>query len=119
MPRVKLQNHTRPTGPIIPKPRRDTATAAARDIGQCVYAVRVKPDLIKIGCTTNLHQRIRTFGATWSDVLLALSADFEYEAALHRRFAQHVARGREFYHPAPEIMAWINTERECLGFPAA
>lgn len=98
--------------------RQDTPTTAARDLGECVYVVRTPDRLIKIGYTTNLDRRIRNFGSVWSDVLLALPGTMEDEAALHERFRAYLARGREYYFPAIELMEWVNSERARLGVSA-
>lgn len=93
---------------------RDTPTAAARALGNCVYAVRTPDGLIKIGYTSNIGQRIRGFGSVWADVLLVLSADMDYERAVLARFKPYVARGREYHYPVAEIVDWINDERACM-----
>jgi len=94
---------------------RESPTRAARDLGDCVYAVRTPDKLVKIGFTSNLDRRIRGFGAVWADVLLALPGSYADEKALHDRCAPYLARGREYYFPALELMAWINDERLRLG----
>lgn len=99
--------------------RRETATSAARDLGPCVYVVRLPERLIKIGFTTNLDRRIRSFGSVWSDVLLALPGTPEDEAALHDRFKPYLARGREYYYPCRELVDWIDGERNRLGVSKA
>lgn len=84
-------------------------------MGQCVYFVRTDDDLIKIGFTTKFHVRRLGLGVSWENLLLVRRATFAVEQELHQRFAQHVARGREYYHPAPEIIDLINDEREAMG----
>lgn len=96
----------------------DTPTSAARDMGPCIYVVRTPDKLIKIGHTTNLDRRIRGFGSVWSDVLFAKPGTRADEALLHARWAPYLARGREYYFPAIELMAWVNRERERLGAAA-
>lgn len=104
-----------PFGQVARPSRRDTASAASRDLGPCVYAVRTPERLIKIGFTTNLDRRIRQFGSVWADVLIALPGTLEDEAALHARFEPYLARGREYYYPCREIVEWIDQERSRLG----
>lgn len=100
---------------LEPSGQTDTPTRAARDLGPCVYAVRTPERLIKIGYTTNLDRRIRSFGSVWSDVLLALPGTLDEEAALHARFRPHLARGHEYYFPTDDLVAWVNEHRERLG----
>lgn len=99
--------------------KRETASSIARELGDCVYAVRTPDGLVKIGFTGDVGRRIGGFGSTWADVLLVISADIQYEKALHRRFAKYLARGAEYYFPTIEIMEWVNEERELLGVTAA
>ena len=41
------------------------------------------------------------------------------EAAVHRLLVAHLARGREYFHPADEVMAVVNSWRTDLGLAAA
>lgn len=99
--------------------QRETPTAIARELGPCVYAAWTPDGLIKIGYTSDVAKRIRGFGARLTDLLLVLSADIDYEKALHRRFAPYLARGAEYYFPTIEIREWIEMERSLLGLAAA
>ena len=98
--------------------RRETPTSAARELGNCIYAVRTPDGLIKIGYTSNLDGRIRQFGSRWADVLLALPGSLDSESELHIRFKPYLARGREYYFPCAEILDWVNGERDRLGVSA-
>ena len=98
----------------------ETPTRIAAEIEACVYAAWTPDRLIKIGYTTNLDRRIRGFGSCWTDVLLVVVADMNFEKAMHARFKPYVARGAEYYYPVAEIMSWINDERAVWGVsPAA
>lgn len=95
MPIIRRSNKATRTSRLICASRVDTATAASRDLGPCVYAVRTPDRLIKIGFTTDLDRRIRQFGCRWTDVLFALPGSLDDERLLHERFAPYLARGRE------------------------
>jgi hypothetical protein len=100
------------------RPLATSPTALGSEIGDCVYFFRLD-DLIKIGFTKNLTARKNRFsGARWTDLLAVASGTYEDEQALHRKFAEHRARHREWYHPAPQILAHINEIRERYGLPA-
>lgn len=94
----------------------------ARSLPPVVYFMRTRDDLIKIGYTTDLSQRKRHFGSGWDHVLAVKPGNREDEKELHRRFAQHLARGEEYFRPARPIIDYINTLRLALGvkpIPAA
>lgn len=97
---------------------RRSKTAQARDIGPLVYFIRSRDDLIKIGYTADLANRCMWFGG-WSTVLaIVAGATMADEHALHERFAESLARGREYFHPTPDLIGHINEIRGRLGVPA-
>jgi hypothetical protein len=96
-------------------------TAALHALGSVVYAARLADGTIKIGWTERFEDRLRYLSHyTKQDVeLLAFrSGTFEDEQAIHRALNPHVIKGkREFYHPAPEVLAVVNEMREALRLP--
>lgn len=96
---------------------RKSLTAISRDLGSCVYFIRCDDGLIKIGWTSNIAQRKRSFGSGWQHILAVVPGDESDERALLDRFASHVRRGREYFDPAPELVEHINGIRGRMGVP--
>lgn len=95
-------------------------TAALQSLGSVVYAARLADGTIKIGCTSQLEDRLRYLCAqTKQDVeLLAFRlGTFDDERALHHSLAEHVEHGREFYLPNPPVLDAINEMRQALHMP--
>jgi hypothetical protein len=90
---------------------------ALRSLGQVVYAIRTADGLIKIGSTADLDNRLKWYTATHGEheLLCFIPGALVDERALHDRFVAHRAHGREWYYPTPEILDWINTNRQQLG----
>lgn len=86
--------------------------AALTALGEVVYAIRCD-DVIKVGHTTNLGARCYKLGS--DDILGFMPGTLDDEQALHQRLAPHLARGREWYHPAPEVLAVVNDMRAVIG----
>lgn len=77
-----------------------------------IYAAEVK-GLIKIGHSTKVRRRLIELQP---ERLLAFRPGSRSdELSLHRQLAPHCARGREWYHPTPEVMAVVNEMRNELG----
>lgn len=87
----------------------------ARDLPPVVYFMRTEDSLIKIGFTRDLAQRKRHFGSGWDHILAVTPGTRDDEKTLLARFAEHLARGQEYFHPAPALVDHINTIRETLG----
>ena len=81
-----------------------------------VYACRLSGGIIKIGCSSRLDRRRRCIAAE-AEVLGFIPGDFDDEAAIHGRLQAHVAHGREYYHPAPAVMAVVNAMRDRFNLP--
>lgn len=96
----------------MPQP---SLTALCRDLPPVVYFMRTRDDLIKIGHTRDLAARKYHFGSGWTHILAIVPGTRDDEKAMHQRFADHLARGREYFHPAPEVIGYINTIRSQLG----
>ena len=91
------------------------ALAAISAAGDVVYAVRLKDGLIKIGHTGRLHIR----RAQLQGKMLAFHfGTYEDEQAVHQALQAHTAHGREYYHPAPEVLDVVNEWRSDLGLPS-
>lgn len=70
-----------------------------------VYYLRVG-DLIKIGYTFKLEQRLRQYPP--DAVLLAVEpGDEELEKQRHHHLRHSLARGREWFHPTPEVEEFV------------
>lgn len=117
--RRTFQESSSSKGPAFtPRARKESPTSIARDLGECVYFIRTKDDLVKIGHTTNLAKRKGGFGVSWNALLAVLPGTYEDEQVLHAQFVEHLERGREWYRPAPAILARINEIRARFGIPA-
>jgi hypothetical protein len=84
------------------------------DEGTVVYAIRQNCGLIKIGVTTNIARRSQEIG---TEVLGFFFGDYDDEQAIHHSLRAHVAKGREYYHVTPEVIAVVNDMRTNLGLP--
>ena len=90
-------------------------TLAALLHGQHVlYALRLEDGVIKIGCTKNLANRA---SGLHGNILGFRPGDFDDEKAIHDDLKAHRARGREYYHPRPEVLAVVNDMRDDFGLP--
>ena len=102
---------------IVPHSR-PAALSALAQLGPVVYAVRVG-ELVKIGHTTNLSTRIQHLSAEHSTADLEILA-FKFgtrddERATHQQLKPSLARGREWYHPTPQVLRLVNLWRAALG----
>ncbi|GAA0454064.1 hypothetical protein GCM10010361_17660 [Streptomyces olivaceiscleroticus] len=78
-----------------------------------VYFMR-RERLIKIGTSTNLGTRASQLAMR---VLATIEGGESTERRLHARFAPLLAFGREWFHPAPSLIAYINEIRGREGRP--
>jgi hypothetical protein len=78
-----------------------------------IYFAR-RERLIKIGTTTNLAHRMMCLHA---EALATEPGDLVRERQLHRRFAHLLASGRsrEWFHPDPDLIEYINALRAASG----
>lgn len=90
-------------------------TKLCQDLPPVVYFMRTRDDLIKIGHTRDLAARKYHFGSGWTHILAILPGSRDDERAMHHRFADHLARGKEYFHPAPDVISYINGLRAKLG----
>ena len=94
-----------------------TRTETLNALGPLVYATRTRDGLIKFGFTRHLAQRVGEFGGMASILAVRLGCTYADEQELHDSLQQHVARGREYYHPTAEVLAVVNLMRSDLGMP--
>lgn len=101
------------TGPKRNKPERVEQTRALRaltaGVESVLYAVRLPDGVIKIGCTTDLATRRLSYRD--GEILAFIPGTFADEKAIHKTLAPHVAWGREWYRPAPAVIAVVNEMR--------
>ncbi|MCP2339180.1 GIY-YIG nuclease family protein [Actinomadura rupiterrae] len=100
--------------PEATRKRRISEAFAA--LGPVVYFIR-DGDLIKIGHSGNLKTRRRAFTSDLTAILAVTPGDRDLEQATHERFAAQRAKRREWYHPAPELIAHINDLRAAMNVP--
>jgi len=81
-----------------------------------LYFVQVD-DLIKIGYTTNLYQRLCHYPPN-AIVLATQPGTMKMEKALHGQFRFALAKGREWFHVRPEILEHIAGVVTNYGKPA-
>ena len=93
-------------------------------VGAVVYAARLADGTIKIGHTEHFADRLRYLQRyTGQDVeLLAFRpGTYEDEQAIHASLVPHrvdiTPQAREYYSPAPEVMAVVNDMRATLDMP--
>ena len=102
-----------------PKRRGRVRTQAIRAMTNgesVVYALRLLDGTIKIGCTRDLPKRRTAYDR--SEILAFRFGSLEDEQAIHAALVPHRARGREYYHPTPEVLAVINDMRSDFNLPA-
>lgn len=94
-----------------------TAAQRLTETKSVLYAIRLSDGLIKIGWTSNLLSRWRWLKTRQGahEFLAFTFGTREDEGRVHRCLADHVARGREYYHPTPEVLAVVNGWRTAIG----
>jgi Meiotically up-regulated gene 113 len=95
--------------PLPPTRGREILSA----LGSVLYAMRLQGGVIKIGYTTNLQNRVYKLKS--QELLAFRFGDRRDEAVVHRSLSAHVAHGREYYHPHPQVIDLINSWRADLG----
>lgn len=78
-----------------------------------IYFAR-RDQLIKIGYTTWLPHRMKALAA---HPLATEPGDITRERQLHRQFGHLLADRREWFRPAPDLIAYINELRQADGLP--
>jgi len=93
--------------------RRQMAQAYA-EMGDVVYFLR-RGDLVKIGHSRNLRNRLHGHGAKPEDLLYLMPGGYETEQAMHERFADDLAEGREVFRMSPALRAFLDEGRGRMG----
>lgn len=91
---------------------------AMSSLGSVVYAARLADGTIKIGWTEHFGSRLRwlkSYTGQTVELLAFRQGGRSDEQALHAAMKDHLARGREYYHPTPEVLAVVNRMRHDLG----
>jgi hypothetical protein len=113
---VRLLNALRSNDERIREKRAAWAT-----VGNVVYFVR-RNDLIKIGFTTNLRDRMYQLQVKPWQMLALVSGDEAMERRIHGRFIDALAQGdglgKEHFHPVAELLDHIDAIRDRAGVPA-
>lgn len=104
-------------GPDPEVVRRRAIYEALGELGEVIYVIRCDDGLIKIGWTRGLRERRRSIESDFTAILAVRPGSYDDEQAIHARFRRHCARGREYYHPTPEILDFINEIRDQAGVP--
>ncbi|MEU9264572.1 hypothetical protein AB0E04_03835 [Streptomyces sp. NPDC048251] len=81
------------------------------DQASVVYFAR-RERLIKIGTTVQLRQRMHSLATC---LLATEPGELVRENQLKRQFSHLLAVGREWFHPGPDLIAYINGLREAEG----
>ena len=99
--------------PIAKSPPRPSVRDLTKFTG--IYYLAVGNE-IKIGWSDDIRRRLESYPP--SRRLLAIEpGDKRTEARRHRRFAEHLSSGREWFRPAPPLMTWINAVVDEHGDP--
>lgn len=99
-------------GAVIPPSDAGHILAA---LGPVVYALRSRDGYIKIGHTSNLAARRRHYSSKPSDLFGFRRGTEQDERDIHETLRPFRARGHEYYHWTPEVLAVVNDMREELG----
>lgn len=105
--RIKFREERGHEGYVTPKPGKN-------DPGW-VYYIRMG-DTIKIGYATDVAKRMRAYPPT-AELLAAHPGTELLEKQMHQKFREYLARGREWFAPADEVMAHIASVVERFGDP--
>lgn len=94
---------------------------AMASLGSVIYAARLADDgFIKIGWTEHFAERLRflkSYNQQSVELLAFQFGDRDAEQAIHAALRAHVARGREYYLPTPEVLTVVNEMRADLNMP--
>lgn len=94
--------------------RDDSIAAICRELGPVIYSLKWN-GYVKIGHTRNMSNRFRKYGVSWGQMLSLIPGTIDDEMAIHARLAPHVAQGREYYYPVPEVLEAVNEMRLHFG----
>lgn len=109
-----MRENSRPQGPLgirVPQLHRFRPLEPQQEpYRSVVYYIRVDT-LIKIGYSGRVYARMKAYPP--HAVLLATEpGNPDLERRRHNQFNRHLAAGREWFRPSPELIAHINSLRE-------
>lgn len=81
-----------------------------------IYYIRIG-DTIKIGYSKDVNRRMRAYPPT-AELLAVEPGTTVLERKRHQHFGAHLAHGREWFTPNPELDTWITTLRDHYGDPS-
>lgn len=93
---------------------RKTALRALQNGKRVIYAMSLPCGSIKIGCCNDLANRASQLHGK---ILGFRPGDIPEEMDIHRSLRAHVSRGREYYHPHPAVIAFVNELRDEFDLP--
>jgi hypothetical protein len=96
-----------------PERTRNTAIRMLQGDGLLLYALRLPNGNIKIGCSSDVAERIRHIRHT--EILALHRAERSDELAIHHLLRPDVVKGREIYAPTPAVLAVVNGMRAVMG----
>jgi hypothetical protein len=111
---VTYGDRPRRTTPQTQRTPDDAAAQALDELRSVVYFVAAH-GLVKIGYTSNLRNRLATYGVERAALMAVIPGGRTEERAHHQRFAPDLARGREWFRPSAELMTYINDLRANAG----
>ena len=89
-------------------------------LGSIIYAARLDDGVIKIGWTQRFGDRLRCLrhhDQLGIELLAFRAGTHDEEQAIHAALVDHVHHGREYYHPAHEVLTVVNDMRAALNMP--
>lgn len=89
-----------------------TPEASRRQAPGVIYYIRMG-DLVKIGYTADLRQRVRAY-PPHAELLAAHPGTLETERQIHHKFLMHLSKGREWFESHDVLTAHI--EEVCENF---
>jgi hypothetical protein len=114
MPKT-TRSRTRTVVPAVGRGDRDSRATLLAELGPVVYAIVTFDGLVKIGYSSNMAQRYGSYARIGQLVAWEANGTLEREAEIHASLEPYVAKGREWYHPTPEVLAVVYAMREALG----
>lgn len=100
--------------------RRGAQIDAMAQLDSVVYAVLTLDGLVKIGRSENLRERMKFYrisGRDMTRLLVVFPGSLPEERMAQRVVAAHLARGKEYFHPHPDVIRWVNESRDRMGVP--
>lgn len=107
---------------VQPTKGRVSRNEALRSLGSVVYAARLKDGTVKIGYSENFADRLRSiksYTGQGVELLAFRPGTYDDEQAIHAALSAFRAPitkySREYYMPAPDVLAVVNEMRSDLG----